>query len=108
MSDPAVPDSSTAGTSPVEPLAVDGVAAAFGGTIAWMLAEVVLLLVRLPAERHWWRLVPVAGVGFGLLGLAYTTRRRAAYRRAQNESKPNSSINGSMTGPDGDSATTSE
>ena len=74
MSEPSQPQ--------IEPLAVDGLAAVIVCQVGWLVAEIVLLLVHLPPERLWWRWVPVAGFGMGLLGLTYVLRRRAAYRAA--------------------------
>lgn len=71
----------------VEPLDADGVGAALTGTILWTVALVVLLLLRdrlTAAGAQWWIAVAASGVVLGLIGLAYTTRRRAAYRRARN------------------------
>lgn len=72
----------------VDPLDVDGVGAVIVGLVLWAVALVVLLLLKPRLEEsgaQWW--IQVAAVGFvlGLPGLAYTTRRRAAYRRARAE-----------------------
>lgn len=70
----------------VEPLDEDGVGAVAVGTAAWAVALVVLLLLRdrLAAnDSQWWIAVAATGVGLGLVGLLYTMRRRAAYRRAR-------------------------
>jgi hypothetical protein len=66
-------------------LDVDGVAAAIAGTVAFALAFVVLFFFRSTLAAHdteWWVWVCAAGAVMGLIGVAYTTRRRAAYRAA--------------------------
>jgi Protein of unknown function (DUF2530) len=59
-------------------------------TIGWVIALIVLLIVRdqLAAADRWWVWVPVAGVCAGLFGLVYVphlkrSRERAAQRRRQ-------------------------
>lgn len=72
------------GTPQVEPLDEDGVGAAVIGTVLWAGALVVLLLIRgrLVADGvEWWIAVAGFGVVLGLVGIGYTTRRRAAYRQ---------------------------
>jgi len=69
----------------VKPLDVDGVGAVAIGTFLWLIALVVLLLMRSQLEEtgsQWWILVAATGAALGVPGLWYTTRRRAAYRRA--------------------------
>lgn len=70
----------------VEPLDADGVGAALTGTIMWAIALVVLIVLRdrlAAAGAQWWIAVACTGVVLGLVGLAFTVRRRAAYRRAR-------------------------
>ncbi|HUC57260.1 MAG TPA: DUF2530 domain-containing protein [Streptosporangiaceae bacterium] len=62
------------------------------GTIAWAVALIVLVVLRdrLPVADRWWIWTCVAGVGFGLFGLAYVphlkrSRARAAARRAASQ-----------------------
>lgn len=73
--------------APTKPLDVDGVNAMIFGTVAWLVALLVLVtLFRGTLDAHdatWWIWVCVAGVIIGLIGLQYVTRRRAAYRRAK-------------------------
>jgi Protein of unknown function (DUF2530) len=59
-------------------------------TAAWVVALVVLLVVRdqLASADHWWIWVPVCGVCQGVFGMLYVpylkkSRTRAAARRAQ-------------------------
>jgi hypothetical protein len=69
----------------VKPLDVDGVGAVAMGTVLWAIAALVLLLMRdrlAESGAQWWISVALTGAGLGLPGLGYTTRRRAAYRRA--------------------------
>ncbi|MEI7778520.1 MAG: DUF2530 domain-containing protein [Actinomycetes bacterium] len=72
-------------TAPViEPLPVDGVAAAIVGTALWLVALVVLLLNHnwLAAHGHsWWIQVAATGGALGVPALWFVLRRRAAYRR---------------------------
>ncbi|MGB3673988.1 MAG: DUF2530 domain-containing protein [Candidatus Nanopelagicales bacterium] len=68
-----------------KPLDVDGVTAAIAGTACFALAFVVLLFFRSALEESgstWWLWTCLAGAVMGILGIAYTTRRRAAYRAA--------------------------
>ena len=69
----------------VPPLDVDGVGAIVVGTALWAIAFVVLLFFRstlAESGSEWWLAVAATGFGLGLIGLAYTVRRRSAYRRA--------------------------
>lgn len=75
----------------VDPLDVDGVGAVALGTVLWAIAFVVLFVLRDKLEQsdaQWWIAVAATGAGLGLLGLVYTTRRRAAYRRAGAKAEP--------------------
>lgn len=71
----------------VQPLDEDGVVAVAAGTVAWLIALVVLwgfFRDELAAhDAEWWLTVCVVGAGLGVLGLGYTLRRRAAYRKAR-------------------------
>lgn len=83
MSDSEAPEAN--GAPKVAPLDVDGVGAVIVGTVLWAIAFVALLFFRDSLEASgstWWLAVTAAGFGFGLLGLAYTTRRRSVYRAA--------------------------
>lgn len=77
---------SNVGTVEVQPLDEDGVGAVAAGTVAWLVGFVVLwLFFRDDLAAHdtsWWLTVCLVGAGLGVLGLAYTMRRRAAYRGA--------------------------
>jgi hypothetical protein len=89
----------------VKPLDVDGVGAIAIGTLLWAIAFLVLLLFRdslVSNDAEWWLWVAATGAGLGLLGLAYTTRRRAVYRRAQQESAASSAGTQIETGPSHD------
>ena len=71
------------------PLDVDGVGAVAIGTALWAVALVVLVLFRdklAETDSQWWITVAVAGVVLGVLGLLYTTRRRAVYRKSRTDS----------------------
>ncbi len=75
-------DSLAAGTKPLD---VDGVTAAVAGTIAFAIAFVVLLFFRstlIANSAEWWLWVCASGAAMGLVGIGYTTRRRAAYQAA--------------------------
>jgi H+/Cl- antiporter ClcA len=59
-------------------------------TAAWVVALIVLLIIRdqLPSADHWWIWVPVCGACQGVFGMFYVpylkkSRSRAAARRAQ-------------------------
>ena len=68
-----------------KPLDVDGVNAAIAGTIAFAIGAVVLLLLKNTLAEHdatWFIWTAVAGCLGGVGGIAYATRRRAAYRAA--------------------------
>ncbi len=77
---------SNVGGVDVQPLDADGVGAVAVGTGAWILAFGVLwIFFRDELTAHgtqWWLTVCLVGAGLGLLGLGYTMRRRAAYRKA--------------------------
>jgi Protein of unknown function (DUF2530) len=65
----------------VEPVDDDGVGAVGVGIVAWAVAFAV---VALTGHRGQPLEICGAGVGLGLLGMAYVLRRRSAYRRAGN------------------------
>jgi hypothetical protein len=70
----------------VEPLDEDGVGAVAMGTVLWAIAAVTLFLMRdqlTQSGSQWCIWVAVTGAALGVPGLLFTTRRRAAYRRAQ-------------------------
>jgi hypothetical protein len=71
----------------VEPLDEDGVGAVAAGTVAWLIAFVVLWVFfrdeLVAHDAQWWLLVCLVGAGLGLLGLVYTVRRRNVYRKAR-------------------------
>jgi hypothetical protein len=61
-----------------------------GITVGWVIALIVLLVVRtqIPPSDRWWIWTCVGGVGFGVFGLLYVprlkrSRARAAERREQ-------------------------
>jgi H+/Cl- antiporter ClcA len=65
------------------------------GAIAFAVAFVVLLIVPLSPQDHWWRWVCVVGFGMGLFGCWYiphlqrrraATAERHAARRAEEDS----------------------
>lgn len=69
----------------VTPLDEDGVGAVAIGAVLWLIALVVLLVLRgrlTESDSQWWIAVAATGALLGLPGLWFTTRRRAAYRRA--------------------------
>jgi cellobiose-specific phosphotransferase system component IIC len=76
--DPATPIAAE-----VEPLPDDGVQATVVGIGLWLIGLVTLLALhsRLAARgESWWIWVMGAGAAFGLPGLWFALRRRAAYR----------------------------
>ena len=58
----------------------DGVQVAIIGTVAWIIAAVVLWL-RGDAVADWWLWTALVGVLIGIVGLAYCLRRRSRRRR---------------------------
>ena len=71
----------------VEPLDADGVGAVTAGTVAWVVAFVVLFaFFRQDLQDHgtqWWLTVCAVGAALGVPGRWYAVRRREAYRRAR-------------------------
>lgn len=64
----------------IKPVDDDGVGAVALGTAVWLIALVVLILLRgtLRHDGHlWWIACAATGFGLGLLGLGYCLRRRA-------------------------------
>ncbi len=65
----------------VEPLDVDGVRTVQVGSLLWFVAFLALLPFYGQLQdsgRTWWLWTCLAGLGLGLFGLEYTTRRRRA------------------------------
>lgn len=69
------------------PMDVDGVSAVTLGTLAFTIAFVVLYVFyrdQLEArDDMWWLWTCLAGAGLGVVGIAYTTKRRRVYREAR-------------------------
>ena len=65
------------------PLETNDVAIVAGGTVAWALACVVLVIARLAgADVHtWWITMSALGAALGLVGVRYCQRRRDAIAR---------------------------
>ena len=61
------------------PLETDDVKIVAGGTVAWVVALVVLLVLKATgAEVHgWWLVMCLAGALLGLVGIRYCRRRRS-------------------------------
>ena len=69
-------------TSDIAPVDVDGVAAIAIGTVAWLVALLVSLLLRERLEQSgdsWWIGVCLAGFLLGLPGLVFLRGRRARH-----------------------------
>ncbi len=69
-------------TSDIAPVDVDGVAAIAIGTVAWLVALLVSLLLRARLEQSgdsWWIGVCLAGFLLGLPGLVFLRGRRARH-----------------------------
>lgn len=64
---------------PPEPPQGDAVVPVLVGTLGWLIALVVCLLVDADAA---WTAACAAGFGLGVLGSGYVLRRRAVYQRA--------------------------
>jgi hypothetical protein len=72
------------------PLETNDVGVAAAGTVAWLIALLVLLVVDLPEGATWWRWVCVTGIGIGLFATWYVPRlqrNRAADARRRAEAK---------------------
>lgn len=72
------------------PLETDDVKIVAGGTAAWALAFIGLLIARLAgADIHsWWLVMCAAGALLGLLGVRYCQRRRDAIARDRAATDP--------------------
>jgi fatty acid desaturase len=72
------------------PLETDDVKIVAGGTAAWAVACVALLIARLAgADVHtWWIVMCASGFVLGLLGVRYCTRRRNAIARDKAAANP--------------------
>ncbi len=77
MTDASPPPART-GPPPLEPMPVDLHRLVLAGTLLWLAALVVTLVV--PAlhrgDRSWWPWTAVSGVVLGAMGLAYLRRGR--------------------------------
>jgi len=78
--------------SPPPPLEANDQVVIWVGTAGWVVALVVLLIVRdsLPPGQRWWIWTCVCGIAFGLFASWYVPRlkrgrARAAARRAESE-----------------------
>lgn len=68
----------------VPPLDVDGVQAATVGTVIFAVATVIMAVMYerlVGTDDAWWLGVGVSGFVLGVIGIAYTSRRRARRRR---------------------------
>jgi hypothetical protein len=77
---------------PNKPVDVDGVQSVLVGTIAWVVAFVVLLFFRdelAESGRSWWLWTALAGAGLGLIGYEYARRRRDAIARVRRYQEEN-------------------
>ena len=72
------------------PLETNDVAIVAGGTVAWAVACVALVVARLAgADIHaWWIAMCAVGAGLGLVGVRYCRRRRAAIARDAGATNP--------------------
>ena len=72
------------------PLETNDVAIVAGGTVAWAVAGVALVVARLAgADVHlWWTEMCAAGALLGLVGVRYCRRRRDAIARDAGASNP--------------------
>ena len=79
----AVAPADTGPADELSPLEHDGLVPIAVITAAWGLAAVVLVLLRADLaddDRTWWLWTCVAGFGLGLLGYAFSRRRRDSLR----------------------------
>jgi Protein of unknown function (DUF2530) len=72
------------------PLETNDVAIIAGGTLAWAVAGVALLVARVAgAEVHsWWIVMCAIGAALGLVGVRYCQRRRDAIARGAGAANP--------------------
>lgn len=66
------------------PFETDDVRTVLAGTVAWVVALVVLLILRVfevTDVRDWWLVMCACGAGLGVLGVRYCRRRQAAITR---------------------------
>lgn len=74
----------------VEPMDLDGVATMTVGTIVWIVAAVVLFVMRgdLADDGHtWWIAVALTGAALGVVGIFYCQRRKVALAAAAQSSE---------------------
>ena len=66
-----------------EPLETDDVKIVAGGAALWLVALVVLVVLRLAGAdvRGWWIVMCACGAALGALGVRYCQRRRDAIAR---------------------------
>ncbi|MBO2447392.1 DUF2530 domain-containing protein, partial [Actinomadura barringtoniae] len=67
------------------PLETNDVRIALGGTAAWAVALVVLLIVGPPKADRWWIWVCVAGIVIGLFATWYIPRLQSGRARQEAE-----------------------
>jgi ABC-type nickel/cobalt efflux system permease component RcnA len=72
------------GPAPPPPLEANDQLVAVVGTVAWVVALVVLLIVRsqLPAGSRWWIWTCVAGLALGLFAIWYVPRLKRSRARS--------------------------
>jgi len=68
-----------------EPLKTNDVHIAAAGTVAWVIALLVLLVVGLPEEERWWLWVCLTGAGIGVFACLYIPRLQR--KRAEEEAR---------------------
>lgn len=69
-----------------EPLETDDVMIVAGGTALWLVALVVLIVLRVAGAdvRTWWIVMCACGAALGVVGVRYCQRRRDAIARDRN------------------------
>ena len=72
------------------PLETNDVAIIAGGTVAWAVACVALVISRLAGVdvHSWWIVMCALGAGLGLVGVRYCRRRRDAIARDTEAANP--------------------
>ncbi|MDX6738382.1 DUF2530 domain-containing protein [Actinocorallia sp. A-T 12471] len=76
-----------------EPIKTDNVRIAAAGSVVWVIAFVVLLVVGLPEDERWWLWVCVMGTAIGVFACLYLPR----FERGRTPPDTDSSVADALT-----------